>query len=267
MRGTNQRIGIRFVGIRFLAAASLAVLFAFGATAEAAPVCSTNTYSSLWWADCDSAGSYIILGSIYDDADNFLGIGICVYTQSSYFRVKVSYQERHIDTAYMSHLFYQINAGDGDDTIKLAETDADGEACGGDGYWIRGRFHSSYNAHYDMNGDDGNDHIWLCSKTSPSASDCANDDNDATADGGDDNDYVYGTYWDDSQLSGGPGTDYVFGNGGDDSLYGYGGIDRLYGGDGCDELYGGDGNDYCWCEGEGGVADSCINPPDCDGCD
>jgi Ca2+-binding RTX toxin-like protein len=60
--------------------------------------------------------------------------------------------------------------------------------------------------------------------------------------GGDGNDVLYGSVYDDL-LDGGPGNDALFGNHGDDTLYGDAGNDRLFGESGSDWFWGGDDND------------------------
>lgn len=70
-----------------------------------------------------------------------------------------------------------------------------------------------------------------------------------TANGGDGNDYLLGSYAADN-LSGGEGNDTVRGGGGNDNLYGNGGADEIFGYDGHDLLDGGLGADYL--EGEAG---------------
>ncbi|TVQ30163.1 MAG: LEPR-XLL domain-containing protein [Phycisphaeraceae bacterium] len=56
-------------------------------------------------------------------------------------------------------------------------------------------------------------------------------------------DVIYGSFFGDDYIDGGPGNDTIFGNGGRNVLHGGDGADVIYGGFGDDEIFGGPGDD------------------------
>ena len=125
-----------------------------------------------------------------------------------------------------------VNAGAGDDDIRLGEGDDVVNAGDGDDkIWTRPGNDKAYGGNGDDRflGDDGNDVF----EGGP-----GND----SADGGGGNDAVLSGPGDDT-LIGGNGDDKIDAGTGDDSLRGDAGSDTLFGGDGDDTLGGGSGAD------------------------
>ncbi|MFD7921398.1 calcium-binding protein [Streptomyces sp. NPDC059740] len=148
---------------------------------------------------------------------------------------------------------YDIDLGDGDDTVTNDNPDTSATAAihGGDGDdVIKG---TGWNAYFGEGGDDriegesygawggdGDDVLTGCSWECHGGA--GNDS--LTAAGGDDvpTHTLYGDAGEDT-LQGGTGADVLHGGADDDKLYGAQGDDELYGEDGDDVLYGNSGND------------------------
>ncbi len=227
--------------------------------------CTEGSWYGMQWWTCDGDATYIVFGYIARPGGANDGYGICLYYVTFMpggARLRGSYITCYKESS-SGHSFYQVFAGAGNDLVRLATTT--GETCG-DNCTITGQVPDG--SYFELHGEAGSDHLYLCDQANPAASDCV--DESAAAYGGDgDQDKVYGTPWAD-YLSGGGGTsDEINGHGGADTIHDSGGNGILYGHDGCDALDADPnaGGDYCACGTNGGTASGCDSTDGrCGGC-
>jgi Ca2+-binding RTX toxin-like protein len=130
--------------------------------------------------------------------------------------------------AHLSNGTLTVNGTTGDDVIRLFLSPSTPDrlmvTIDGD----TGKFVESEVDSIVVNGDDGNDKVWLDARPGGAIRISA---------------HLYGQDGNDT-LTGGAGNDYLFGGDGNDRLFGGDGKDHLDGGDGTDRLWGQGGKDW-----------------------
>ncbi|NMC69912.1 MAG: calcium-binding protein [Myxococcales bacterium] len=201
--------------------------------------------------NCPTGSDLIVFGTLYKNS-NPAGVGVCRFTTGGSFV--------DVTPTNMTSGDYRVRAdgadaaSGGNDTLRMARPSSP-ESCGttypgGDVWTIKGEL--PVNSTYLFWGDLGDDTIYLCDRSNPSATDCITDTNAGRADGRGGADYVYGS----------PANDTLYGSGETDHIYGWAGDDTLYGGDGRDYVYGGNDDDAI--TGGGGDYDEGYGEAGCD---